>query len=263
MPEINKKSFVLYNDCEELINELSDEQAGKLFKAIFHYEKTGELFMLDSLSKVVMISIKQSLDRNRISYQKRLEANQNNGKKGGRPKKPNGLNKKPKEPNGLNGLNNKPKKGDSVNVNVSVSVPVPVNVTLKEIKESFDRFYAAYPKKKSPRQAQATFTKVIKEQKIKTTEELNSFTETLINSINLQITEHKNKNPGADFKYWQNPSTWLNAGGWLNEVDLRIQNQQQEQQQQTPKTAGQRNVEFMDWLRQKKLEQINQQKIRG
>ncbi|MGL6120176.1 MAG: DUF6291 domain-containing protein, partial [Fusobacteriaceae bacterium] len=34
-----KNSFVIYNDFEEIIEELSDEQVGKLFKAIFKFEK--------------------------------------------------------------------------------------------------------------------------------------------------------------------------------------------------------------------------------
>lgn len=40
MPE--KKSFVLYADQKDIFSMLSDEQAGKLIKSIFHYFETGE-----------------------------------------------------------------------------------------------------------------------------------------------------------------------------------------------------------------------------
>jgi len=251
----NKNSFILYHDQREIFKKLPKEQAGELIQAIFDYEVTGEMPKLPELLSYVIIPIKQSIDRNRLKYddikEKRIKA----GQKGGKQTQANQANACFDNKNQAN------QASSSVSVPVSVPVPVNVNVTLKEIKESFDIFYKAYPKHISRGQAEKTFTKVLKKQKIKTIDELNAFSELLIDAIKLQLIEHENKNPGADYKYWQNPSTWLNAGGWLNEVDLSIPNQQQEQQQQTPKTAGQRNVEFMDWLRQKNQEQTNQQQI--
>lgn len=57
-----KKSFVLYNDQEEIFSELTDEQSGMLIKSIFKYNKTGE-FPTDPIIKLVFISIKQTLIR--------------------------------------------------------------------------------------------------------------------------------------------------------------------------------------------------------
>ena len=130
------------------------------------------------------------------------------------------------------------------------------SVTLKEIKESFDIFYEAYPKHLSRGQAETTFAKVIKKQNIETVDELSVFSELLIDAIKLQLIEHENKNPGADYKYWQNPSTWLNAGGWLNEVDLRLPNQQQH-----PKSASDRNSNYISMLKDAEQRLLNQQKI--
>jgi hypothetical protein len=124
----SKNSFLLYVEQEELFNELSNEEAGKLIKAIYHYEKTGEILPLNSVTRIIMISIKQALDRNRERYQKKLEANRINGQKGGRPKKNNP--NKPKKPTGLNGLNKKPNETERLNKKPkkpdSDSVPVPV-----------------------------------------------------------------------------------------------------------------------------------------
>lgn len=39
----DNKSFVLYVDTQEQISILSDEQAGKLFKALFLYAQSGEV----------------------------------------------------------------------------------------------------------------------------------------------------------------------------------------------------------------------------
>ena len=39
----DKKSFILYKDQKEVIDELTDEEAGKLFKAIYQYNDNKEV----------------------------------------------------------------------------------------------------------------------------------------------------------------------------------------------------------------------------
>ena len=73
-----KKSFVLYQEQEEVINRLSDEQAGKIYKAIFEYNRTGETPKMEQLLDFIFIPIKQSIDRNKDKWvetcQRRSEA---------------------------------------------------------------------------------------------------------------------------------------------------------------------------------------------
>ena len=87
MTEKQKDSFLLYLEHEELINELSDEEAGKLIKGLFEYVKTGEPPTLSAISNIAFISIRQDLDRNAKKYEAKVEALRRNGKKGGRPRK--------------------------------------------------------------------------------------------------------------------------------------------------------------------------------
>ena len=82
-----KNSFLLYLEHEEFVNELSDEEAGKLIKGIFEYVKTGQTPSLSPESKMAFISIRQDLDRNAEKYEAKCEALRLNGLKGGRPKK--------------------------------------------------------------------------------------------------------------------------------------------------------------------------------
>lgn len=96
-PENKKDSFILYLDDKEIYDLLSDEDAGKLIKAIFEYMKTGEEPKLDKSLLIVFIPIKKYLDRNKIKYEKICERNRNNGLKGGRPKKTQWVLEKPKE----------------------------------------------------------------------------------------------------------------------------------------------------------------------
>ena len=44
-----KDSFILYTEQKEVIDKLSDEQAGKLIKAIYKYVETQKMPELDKL----------------------------------------------------------------------------------------------------------------------------------------------------------------------------------------------------------------------
>lgn len=73
-----KDSFILYADQKEVINMLTDSQAGKLLKAIYEYETTGNIVELPNTLKLIFIPIKQSLDRNKQKYEKIVERNKEN-----------------------------------------------------------------------------------------------------------------------------------------------------------------------------------------
>ena len=70
-----KKSFILYNDSLEIFDELTDTQAGKLFKAIIQFEVTGELVELDPILKMAFIPFRNQLVRNREAYDVKVEKN--------------------------------------------------------------------------------------------------------------------------------------------------------------------------------------------
>ncbi len=81
----DKKSFNLFTDYKEVFDDLTDEQAGQIIKAIFAHE-TGEECQLAGLMNAVFTPIRQQLDRNRESYAEKCAKNRENGKTGGRPK---------------------------------------------------------------------------------------------------------------------------------------------------------------------------------
>lgn len=49
-----KGSFILHRDTLSILNEMNNEQAGVLFKSIFHYQTTGELPDLDFGMKMAL-----------------------------------------------------------------------------------------------------------------------------------------------------------------------------------------------------------------
>lgn len=110
-----KKSFILHIDSLLLVKEMTDEEAGKLLKAILSYQ-IGEDIELDRITKFIFAPFKAQFERDEISYQKTVERNRNNGSKGGRPQNPTEptiTQENPEKPTGLNGLKKEPKKADS------------------------------------------------------------------------------------------------------------------------------------------------------
>ena len=73
-----KDSFILYTEQKAVLDKLTDEQAGKLIKAIYEYEATGTMPVLDAILDLVIIPFKTALDKNENKWedtkQKRSEA---------------------------------------------------------------------------------------------------------------------------------------------------------------------------------------------
>lgn len=81
-----KDNFLLKKSQQEVFNELSNEEAGKLIKGIFQYANTGDSG-LDGYLKIIFIPIKTEIDKNEERYEEVCKKNRENGKLGGRPRK--------------------------------------------------------------------------------------------------------------------------------------------------------------------------------
>ena len=106
-----KNSFVIYHNYRDTLEDLTDEQVGKLFRAIFDYEIDKKEPNFNGELKIAFRFIKKDLDLNSDKYESICERNRMNGLKGGRPKNP-------KNPNGFSKTQEnpeKPKKADNDN----------------------------------------------------------------------------------------------------------------------------------------------------
>lgn len=121
----DKKSFVLYTEYEENLEELPDDELGQLFRAIFSYVNRGVVLDLSPSCKMAFSFIRKDLDRNQAKYEETCRKRREAGSKGGRPPKANanGENQgKPKKPNGFSENQGKPKKPDNDNDNDNENV---------------------------------------------------------------------------------------------------------------------------------------------
>ena len=104
-----KTGFILHLDSLSVLDELTNEQAGILFKAIRDYN-LGKEPELDFAMRMAFIPFKNQFERDLEKYNSTCERNRNNGSKGGRPKKPN-------ETQETQVVFEKPKKADNKNDN--------------------------------------------------------------------------------------------------------------------------------------------------
>ena len=87
------KTFLMYKEWQPVIEAMTDEQAGKLLKAIYSYQIDNEVNITDGLLLGMFNMMKAKFEIDAALYEEKCEKNRANGQKGGRPKKPT----KPKE----------------------------------------------------------------------------------------------------------------------------------------------------------------------
>lgn len=82
MSKTEKKSFILYQNYENLFRVLPLHERGKLITAIFAYERDGSenTVKLSDSARMAFVCIRDTLDRDRETYRARCEQNAKNAK---------------------------------------------------------------------------------------------------------------------------------------------------------------------------------------
>lgn len=93
-----KNSFVIYYNYRETLEDLTDEQVGQLFRAIFDYEIDRTEPKFSGVLNVAFKFIKKDLDINLTKYENICNRNRKNGQNGGAPVGNQNARKQPKQP---------------------------------------------------------------------------------------------------------------------------------------------------------------------
>jgi hypothetical protein len=109
---MTRRSFLLHIDSLDVLDELSNEQAGILLKAMRDYHN-GEEMQLDALTKIVFSPFKNQFNRDSLKYQTTCERRANAGSMGGKQKVANAS--KPKQKVSQLADNDNVSKNDNVN----------------------------------------------------------------------------------------------------------------------------------------------------
>lgn len=83
--QTQNKSFILHKDSLSVLNKLSDEEAGKLFKAIFNYQSQN-ILPTNNLISIIFEPFLNQFKRDAEKYQITCEARKKAGSKGGKQK---------------------------------------------------------------------------------------------------------------------------------------------------------------------------------
>lgn len=138
-----KNSFVLHKDSLSILTKLSDEQAGKLFKAIFEYQ-TQDILPTDNLISIIFESFLNQFKRDVISYEKVCDRNRANIAKRWNKKIPNDT----KNTTGKSGIPNDTKNTDSdsdsdsdifSNENINISSNEDISLCKKDLQNVLEK----------------------------------------------------------------------------------------------------------------------------
>lgn len=142
--EIKKPSFLVYYDNEVVVLRLPDKEAGKLFKSLFPYgrEEIKPDFEKNPALAMAFDILSMAIDRDKERYVKRCEANRENGRKGGRPKK---NQTDIEETEKTERLDLKPKKADK-DMERDKDIERDSNINYQQIADMYNEICISFPR---------------------------------------------------------------------------------------------------------------------
>ena len=140
-----RPSFLIYKSFYGSIKHLTDENLGKLFRAMFEYHN-DRVLKLEPEIQMALNFIKNQFELDQRKWEKKVAAQMANGKKGGRPKssgaidsveeKPNqthGYFKNPTKPKKAEKEKEKGKEKEKEKVNIDIKMATPRKLAKNEI----------------------------------------------------------------------------------------------------------------------------------
>ena len=204
-----KRSFKLYNDYRKHFEIMTDEEAGKVIKAIFAYVNNEDVQELDGAACMALSFIEAQLDRDREAYDRKCEVNKENGTKGGRPRKKQEdpeksrlveeQKKNPQKPNALSGLQKEPDGSAEIKQEKKRQSCV-------DYPDDFNTFWEVYPRTVGKKEAYDQYIKRLK----------NGYrAEQLIAAAKAYRAEMERRRQPKE--YILHPKTFLGVGGRFEE----------------------------------------------
>ena len=203
-----KKSFILYREWRDIIQELTLEQRGILITAIFDVVNGNTPLEMDGMTKICFKVMHSQINRDAERWEdirkKRKEAGEKSAEARAKQKEANQTNAnfvKHKETNPTVSVN------DNVTVDDNVTQsPQKPPVGADVCTERFETFWKAYPRKVGKGAAEKIFKK------------LNPSGEILQKMLDaIEAQSHSDQWKRDNGQYVPNPATWLNQTRWEDE----------------------------------------------
>ena len=185
--------FCCYHSYRRKVAKLSDQEVGRLFRALLEYSESGEAKELAGRESVAFDFIADDIDRQKRAYQEKCEQSKKNASK----------------------------RWDAEDAAAYDGMPTSANDAKTKTKtktntlscakaDAFAAFWAAYPKKKNKADAEKAFMQV------------SAPLGTLLAAIEAQKKSPEwQKDSGQFIPY---PATWLRRGAWMDETGAPASN---------------------------------------
>ena len=191
-----RKSFILHHDSLNVLDDLTNEQAGLLFKAIKAYH-LGDEFELDVLTNIAMSPFRNQFDRDALKYEKLCEKNRLIAESRYNTKSTTGKTGNQTLPKSTKSTDN-----DSKSDSKSKSKSDNDSDSKKEVtKDRFAEFWDLYGKKVDRPKCEKKFSKLTKKE-----------IELLFANLPAYIKSKPEK------QYRKDPIRWLNNECWNDEI---------------------------------------------
>lgn len=215
--KVNTSGVLMINDriayTDEMLSTIFRRKLSQVRIALEVFESLDMIQIINGVVTIPNWNKHQQLDaiENRREYQKEYMRERREKQKQlalGKPCKPNSeTNGKPNGKQGVSTLDNISYSNSSLSLDLSLDLKEKEYIY--NIDELFDEFWKEYPRKVSKGQAETTF------KKIKPSEEL-------VKTMILKVRELVKTNwAKRDKDKIPHASTWLNAKGWLDEIETK------------------------------------------
>ncbi len=199
--------FCCYHSYFKKCEKLTDQELGRLLRALLVYSEFGERQDLTGRESIAFDFIADDIDRAKKSYDEKCRKNSENGKAGGRPPKA-------KKAVGFSKSEKSQRKKEDKEEDKELPPITPQGgreVSLpKYHPDWFERFWALYPRKTNREVAVRAWDK------LKPGLEL---CKVMDKAIRLQMQSAQ----WQDSQHIPHPSTWLNGKRWQDELEASTQ----------------------------------------
>ena len=193
-----KEWFRARNIWGAAILALTDEEAGRLMKALWDYTMTGQQTELQGAEKGIFAMIQMTLKQDEQHDEELAKKRAISGAAGGKQKAANIRFATDSVANVANAINKNKNKSKNKNKNKE---------KVQEKEKLFERFWTAYPRKVAKQTAMRAFEKIDPDE---------AMLETMIAAIGKwKMTDQWNEAGG---QFIPHPATWLNQRRWEDEL---------------------------------------------
>lgn len=183
-------------------SKLTDEEFGRLFRALMNYHANGCIADLDGRESIAFDFIKEDIDKAEEAYQKKCKQASDNRRKG--------LNQESTDDNAGKRPSTSVNGSDHNNINININRNINKNnkkIEKEQKQVLFDRFWSEYPRHEGKQNAVKAFEKLNADE---------ALLETMIAAIRKQKQSAQWQENGGQFI--PHPATWLNGHRWEDEV---------------------------------------------